>query len=163
MDPIYPITFGAILLSVGVILISKTERSLAYKNSIMDEVMMKVHTDVNPGQPLLNKNDKLVHVLGKLKTDLNHVDEEFDVQVNSLSLKRKVEMLSLVEKVIVDNIGRKTERKDYEYEYTKECKECVVNHNGFLDKNKVNLNQMPLKEFSSPITKISKLGEFEVN
>lgn len=164
MGSIKSVLFGIVLfLAAFVVLWWNEGRAVKTAKGLKEGANQVVTIDANTLDE--SNSGKLVHLSGVVSTDELLKDDEFNIETNSLKLRRKVEMYQWVE----DKESKKekelggSEKTTTSYNYKKEWQSNIIKSNDFkIPEGHSNPTAFPYSPYTIQVNKAS-IGEYKLS
>jgi len=158
------IVFGFLLVLAAFPVIYYNEGRAVQTSKSLDEGLRSVEPLSSTEHVFDSNNNKLVHLTGRLQTQLALTDPDFGIKMHSVKLKRQVEMYQWVETEHKKeyNEGEHT-RVETTYTYSKEWRSDKVSSSGFnLATTHQNPNHMPISGYTKTASPVH-VGTFRLS
>ncbi|GAB0089911.1 Transmembrane protein 43 homolog [Sergentomyia squamirostris] len=127
-------TFGIILFTAGASILFWNEGRAVRKTLSLDEALNDAVT-LNPENPIESTYEgRLIHIFGTLVTDEPLTEPEYMIQVNSVKLKRRVQMYQWIEETVEHRYGESissVESEDRTYYYNMDWRDYLIDSRNF--------------------------------
>jgi len=158
-------TFGCILFLVGTGLLYWNEGRAVHTTLSLDEALQD-SISLDPTEDLENDyNGRIVHITGPLITGEPLTEPDYNIQVQAVKLKRRVQMYQWVEESVEHNYGgsvASVETESRSYYYVLEWRDDLINSRSFfIQSGHRNPDRFPV-ESATQIADAAFIGRYEL-
>ncbi|XP_031616538.1 transmembrane protein 43 homolog [Contarinia nasturtii] len=143
------VIFGLILFVAGFFVLNINERRTARKIVSLDEALSNVKSVRVDENQLKAKSGQLLHIVARLYTDEPLTEPDYNIQVQAVKLKRRVQMYQWIEESVDPGFGQSIhtiDSNDKTYYYTQDWRDDLVDSSLFhMRMGHENPKQFPIK------------------